>query len=79
MKTTSVESVSTGVLDKNKEHYLRSRDKAKKSNDELRHVQLHMLKYEKKPEEYQSIVSNLRNTMTSCRVHCYMYLAWHNM
>ena len=27
MKTTSMEPVSTGVLDKNKEHYLRSKDK----------------------------------------------------
>ena len=28
MKTTSMETVSTGVLDKNKGHYLRSKDKA---------------------------------------------------
>ena len=28
MKTTSMEAISTGVLDKNKEHYLRSKDKA---------------------------------------------------
>ena len=31
VKTTSVENVSTGVLDKNKEHYLRCKDKAKSS------------------------------------------------
>ena len=40
IKTTSmenVENVGTGVLDKNKEHYLRCTDKAKKSYDVLRH------------------------------------------
>ena len=37
MKTRSMETVSTGVLDKNKEHNLRSKDKAKKSYDVLRH------------------------------------------
>ena len=42
MKTTSMETVSTGVLDKNKEHYLRSKDKAEKSYDVLRHIQLLM-------------------------------------
>ena len=31
VKTTSMENVSVGVLDKNKEHYLRCKDKAKKS------------------------------------------------
>ena len=31
MKTTSMENVSTWVLDKNKEHYLRSKDKAEQS------------------------------------------------
>ena len=30
VKTTSMENVSAGVLDKNKEHYLRCKDKAKK-------------------------------------------------
>ena len=33
MKTTSMETVSTSALDKNKEHYLRSKDKAEKSCD----------------------------------------------
>ena len=33
MKTMSMETVSTGVLDKNKEHYLRSEYKAEKSYD----------------------------------------------
>ena len=28
MKTTSMETGTTGVLDKNKEHYFRSKDKA---------------------------------------------------
>ena len=44
MKTTSMETGTTGVLDKNKEHYLRSKDKAEKSYDVLRHMQLHMSK-----------------------------------
>ena len=39
-----MENVSTGVLDKNKEHYLRSKDKAEKSYDVLGHIQLHMSK-----------------------------------
>ena len=30
IKTTSMETVSTGVLEKNKEHYLSSKDKAEK-------------------------------------------------
>ena len=38
MKTTSMETVSTGVLDQNKEHYLRSKDKAEKSYDVSRHT-----------------------------------------
>ena len=33
IKTTSMENVSTGELDKNKEHYLRCQDKAEKSYD----------------------------------------------
>ena len=47
IKTTSMENITTGVLDKNKEHYLRSKDKAEKSYDVLRHIQLHMSKYKK--------------------------------
>ena len=31
IKTTSMETVGTGVLDRNKERYLRSKDKAKKN------------------------------------------------
>ena len=38
MKTTSMETVSTGVLDQNKEHYIRSKDKAEKSYDVSRHT-----------------------------------------
>ena len=30
IETTSMETVSTGVLDKDKEHHLRSRDKTEK-------------------------------------------------
>ena len=47
MKTTFVETVSTGVFDENKEHYFRSEEKAEKSYDVLRHIQLHVSKYEK--------------------------------
>ena len=32
IKTTSMENVSTGVLDKNKEHYIRCKIKAEKSS-----------------------------------------------
>ena len=48
IKTTSMENVSTGVLDKNKEHYSRCKDKAQKSCDLSRHIQLHMSKYKQK-------------------------------
>ena len=48
IKTTSVETVNTGILDKNKEHYLRSTDKAEKYYDKSRHIQLHMSKYKTK-------------------------------
>ena len=44
MKTTFMETVSTGVLDKNKEHYLKSKDKAEKAYDVSRHIRLHMSK-----------------------------------
>ena len=42
-----MENISTGVLDKNKEHYIRCTNKYKveKSYDVLRQIQLHMLKY----------------------------------
>ena len=54
-----MESFSTGVLDKNKEHYLRSKAKAEKSYDVLRHKQFHMSKY-KNIEDVQSIMLNLQ-------------------
>ena len=38
VKTTSMENVSTGVLDRIKEHYLKYIDKAEKSYDVLRHT-----------------------------------------
>ena len=59
IKTTSMENVNTGVLDKNKEPYLRSNDKAEKSNDVLRQIQLHMSKC-KRNGDLQSIMSNLQ-------------------
>ena len=40
MKTTSMQTVSSEVHDKNKEYYLRSEDKAEKSYDISRHVQM---------------------------------------
>ena len=58
MKTTSMETVSRGVLDKNKKHDLISIHKAEKSYDVLRHIQLHMSKY--KNEDLQSIMSHLQ-------------------
>ena len=39
-----MENVSTVVLDKNKEHNLRCEDKAEKSYDVIKHIQLHMSK-----------------------------------
>ena len=57
MKTTSMETVSTGVLDKSKEHYSRDEDKAKKSYDVLTHIQLPLSKY-KQNYDLQSIMSN---------------------
>ena len=48
IKTTSMETVSTGVLDRNKEHYLRSKDKAEKSYDVLRHIQCICQNFKKK-------------------------------
>ena len=46
----SRENVSTGVL-VNKEHYLKCKDKAEKSYDVLKHIQLHMSKKKKKNED----------------------------
>ena len=46
-KTTSMKNARTGVLEKNKEHYLRIKDKAEKWYDVSRHMQLHMSKYKK--------------------------------
>ena len=45
IKTPSMENVSTGVLDKSKEHYLRCKDKAEKSYDVIRHILSRMSKY----------------------------------
>ena len=42
-----MENVRTGVLDKNKEHYLKSKDKAEKSYDVLSHIKLHVSNYKK--------------------------------
>ena len=56
---TSMENVSTGVLQKSKEHYLRSKDKAEKGYDVSRHMQLQMSKY-KTNENILSIMSNLQ-------------------
>ena len=56
-----MENVSTGVLNnKNKQHYLRCKDKAKQSYDILRHIQLHMSKYQQNNEDLQSIMSNVQ-------------------
>ena len=42
----SIENVSTEVVEKYEEHYLRCKDKAKKSYEVLRHIYLHMWKYQ---------------------------------
>ena len=38
MNTTSMETISASVLDKDKEHYLRSKEKSEKAYDVLRHI-----------------------------------------
>ena len=60
MKTTPMETVSTGLLDENKEHYQGSKDRAEKSYDVWRHIQLHMSIYKKKEENLRSIMWNLK-------------------
>ena len=47
-------------LIKNKDHYLRCKDKTKKTYDILRHIRLHMSKYQSDNEDLQSVISNLR-------------------
>ena len=42
-----MENVGIGELDENKEHCLRSNDKAEKPSDVLGHIQLNMSKYKK--------------------------------
>ena len=39
-----MENVDTRVFDKNKEHYIRCKDKAEESYNVLKHIQLHMSK-----------------------------------
>ena len=51
-----MKNVITGVLDKDRAHYLRCKDKAEKSYDVLRHKQLHMSKY-KTNEDLLYIIS----------------------
>ena len=60
IRTTSMENVSTGVLEKNEEHYLGSKDKAEKWYDVSRYMQLHMSKYKKYNKDILSIMSNLQ-------------------
>ena len=56
-KTTSTENVSTEVLDKNKEHYLRCTDKAKKS---IWYIKIYNCIYQNaKNVDLQFIMSNL--------------------
>ena len=47
IKTMSVENVSTGELNKNKEHFLRCKHASEKSYDVIRHKQLQMSKYKR--------------------------------
>ena len=47
-----METVSTWVLDKNKENYLRIKGKAEKAYDVSRHIRLHMSKYKEIKIDY---------------------------
>ena len=47
-------------ISKNKEHYLRSKDKAENSYDVSRHIQLYISKYKKK---------NMKIYNPSCQTH----------
>ena len=58
IKITSMENVSTGVLDKNKEHYLRFKDKADKSYYVMTYITA-FVKIQKN-EDLQCIMSNLQ-------------------
>ena len=60
IKTTSMENVSTGVLEKNIEHYLRSKDKAEKWYDVSRYIQLRMSKYKKDIKKIYSIYNIIK-------------------
>ena len=60
-KTTSMEDVSTGVLEKR----IRSKDKAKKWYDVSRHISLHMSKYKKKNDNPTGVIWANRHEIKS--------------
>ena len=64
MKTASMETVSTGVLDENKEHYLRGNDKAEKKHSVFWYKKLHMSKYQKNED--------LQSNMWNLQPHCWL-------
>ena len=57
MKTTSMENISTGVLGKNKEHFLRSKCKAE--NHMMYWDIYNCISQNEKNDDLKSIVSNL--------------------
>ena len=59
IKTTSMENVSTGELDKNKEHYLRCKDKTEKVIWRIKTYSIAYFKIQNN-EDLQSIMSNLQ-------------------
>ena len=58
IKTASMKNVTAGVLDTNKERYLKCKDKAEKSYDVFWRIEFHMSKYKNK--SFLSIMSNLQ-------------------
>ena len=60
IKTTSMENVSTGLRDKNKEHYLRCKIKTKKIWC-FKTYTVAYVKIRYKNEDLESIVSNLQH------------------
>ena len=63
IKTMSMEPISTGVLDQNKEHYLRSKDKAKNAYEVSRHIWLHMSKCKNKMKIYNPLCQTCSPTV----------------
>ena len=72
-KTTSMKSVSRGVLGKSKEHYIRSKNKAE-NHRMYKDMQLHMSKYKK-----MTIYNLLRQTYSPTVVYQSISKKWTNI